>query len=107
MHGSSSGDGGKSTDPADILIPDGKLVGENVRGAKPGVQTVPPEQLTDIINQLKGGGAKLDPSSRYPGDWYNLPNGQGGFGILDSRDNGRSLDINIPGVRDVTKIHQR
>jgi RHS repeat-associated protein len=105
--GKNSGEGGKSTNPADILSPDGKPVGENVRGAKPGVQTVPPEQLTDIIDQLKGGGAQLDPNSRYPGDWYNLPNGQGGFGIRDSKDNGRSLDVNIPGVPDVTKIHQR
>ncbi len=38
---------------------------------------------------------------------YNLPGDQGGFGVRDSRDNGRTVDVNIPGVPDVTKIHER
>ena len=45
--------------------------------------------------------------AKSPGDWYELPNGQGGFGVRDSRNNGRTVDVNIPGVPDVTKIHQK
>jgi hypothetical protein len=93
--------------PADIVAPGGVPVGENIVGAKPGVQTVPPENLTDIIDRLKGAGAVRDPNSRYPGEWYNLPEGQGGFGVRNSKDNGRTVDVNIPVVPDITKIHER
>jgi hypothetical protein len=98
---------GTNNAPADILTPDGKPVGEVTGGATDDVRTVSPDKLDDIADRLKGTGAKLNPDKKYPGEWYDLPDGKGGFGIRDSRNNGKSIDINIPGVPDVTKIHQR
>ena len=102
-----TGGDAKPTNPSDILAPNGVPVGENVGGAKPGVQTVPTDKLTEIIDKLKGSGATLEPERNYPGDWYSLPNGQGGFGVRDSKANGRTLDVNIPSVPDVTKVHEQ
>ncbi len=65
-----------------------------------------PGSLVHFVEEFYGNGYEQE-LIKYPGDWYNLPNGQGGFGIRYSKDNGRSLDLNIPGVPDVTKIHQR
>ena len=98
---------GTSNSPIDILTPDGKPVGEVAGGTTDDVRTVSPDELDKIADRLKGTGAKLNPDKKYPGDWYDLSDGKGGFGIRDSRNNGKSIDINIPGVPDVTKIHQR
>jgi hypothetical protein len=68
---------------------------------------VKPDQLDGIIDGLKGLGAKLGSKGGYPGDWFDLPDGKGGFGIRDSKGNGRTVDVNIPGVPDVTKVHQK
>jgi hypothetical protein len=90
-----------------VLTPNGQPVGQVEGSATPDVRTVHPGHLDGIIDDLKGLGAKPGSRAKYPGDWYELPNGQGGFGVRDSRNNGRTVDVNIPGVPDVTKIHQK
>src|SRR5262249_23604063 len=97
----------KPKSPADILAPNGQPVGHVEGSATPDVRTVTPGQLDGIINGLKELGATPGSRGRYPGDWYDLPNGQGGFGVRDSKSNGRTVDVNIPGVPDVTKVHQK
>lgn len=93
--------------PGDVLAPNGQPIGHVEGGATPDIRTVSPGQLDGIINGLKGLGAKQGSKANYPGDWYDLPDGQGGFGVRDSKSAGRTLDVNIPGVPDVTKLHQK
>lgn len=93
--------------PGDVLAPNGQPVGHVEGGATPDVRTVTPGQMDGIIDGLKGLGAKPGSRPNYPGDWYDLPNNQGGFGVRDSRQSGRTVDVNIPGVPDVTKVHQK
>ncbi len=96
-----------SSGPAGILTPNGLPVGHVDGGATPDVRTVTPGQMDGIIDDLKGLGATPGSRGNYPGEWYNLPNNQGGFGVRDSRNSGRTVDVNIPGLPDVTKIHQK
>ena len=102
---SSSANAPKS--PGDLLAPNGQPVGHVEGSATPDVRTVTPGQMDGIIDGLKGLGATPGSRGNYPGDWFNLPNNQGGFGVRDSKGNGRTVDVNIPGVPDVTKIHQK
>ena len=97
----------KPKTPADVLVPNGQPVGQKEGSAGPGVRTVTPGQLDGVIDGLKGLGATPGSRGSYPGDWYDLPNNQGGFGVRDSRGSGRTVDVNVPGVPDVTKIHQK
>ena len=97
----------KPKTPGDVLAPNGQPVGQKEGSAGPGVRTVTPGQLDGIVDGLKGLGATPGSRGNYPGDWYDLPNNQGGFGVRDSRGSGRTVDVNIPGVPDVTKIHQK
>ncbi|WP_431286656.1 hypothetical protein [Roseateles chitinivorans] len=90
-----------------MLTPNGEPVGHVEGSATPDVRTVSPTELDGIVNDLKGLGAKQGSRGKYPGDWYELPNGQGGFGLRNSKNNGRTIDVNIPGVPEVTKIHQK
>lgn len=87
----------KPTAPGDVLALNGQPVGEKAGGAGPGVRTVTPGQLDGIIDELKGLGALPGSKGNYSGDWYDLPNNQGGFGIRDSRGSGRTVDVNIHG----------
>jgi hypothetical protein len=104
---SSPSGGSKPGSPADVLMPDGRPVGEVRGSASPDIRTVAPGQLDGIIEGLKGLGAKPESKSNYPGDWYQLPDDKGGFGIRNSRNSGRTLDLDIPGVPDISKIHQK
>jgi RHS repeat-associated protein len=92
---------------AEVLTPDGEPVGNVQGGATPDVRTVKPGELDEVIDGLKGLGAKPASKPNYPGDWFDLPNNQGGFGIRDSKGSGRTVDVKIPDVPDVTKIHQK
>lgn len=94
--------------PGDVLSPGGRPVGDVEKGATPDIRTVNPKKLDGIIDALKGLGAKPDPGkTRYPGEWYSLPGNQGGFGVRESTKGGRTLDVDIPSVPDVSKIHQK
>lgn len=90
-----------------MLAPNGNPVGHVEGNATPDVRTVTPGQLNGIIDGLKGLGAVPGSRDNYPGEWYDLPNDQGGFGIWDGRNSGLTVDVNIPGIPDVTKVHQK
>ena len=97
----------KPQSPAEVLSPGGQPVGNVEGGATPDVRTVKPGEMDAVIDGLKGLGARPGAKPNYPGDWFDLPNNQGGFGIRDSKSSGRTVDVKIPDVPDVTKIHQK
>ena len=89
----------------DILRPDGKAVG--AKGTSSGIRTVSSSELDDIEKYLMNlGSEKMPKDLSYPnGTWYKLPNGQGRFGIRNSKDFGKTIDINVPSIPSVKKIH--
>ncbi|VFR51963.1 hemagglutinin-like secreted protein [plant metagenome] len=91
----------------EILKPGGNLVGDVNQGATSEVRTVSPGEFWNIERDLLSLGAKLDSSKKYPGSWYELQNGMGGFGVRISEASGRTLDLNIPGYDRGLKIHQK
>jgi hypothetical protein len=94
---------GGAPEPDEILRPDGKPIGRS--GESPGIREVSTrEELKDLFEQLRIHGTPT--SSRYPGTGFDLPGG-GFIGLRESRQHGPTLDINIPGLRDVRKIHVR
>ncbi|MDN8618329.1 hypothetical protein [Variovorax ginsengisoli] len=109
MYNSGVGSGGVNNpqSAADVLTPGGQPIGQVQGSATPDIRTVTPGQLDSIIDGLKGLGATQVDRPRYRGDWYELPSNQGGFGVRTSNNNGRTLDVNIPSVPDVTKVHQK
>jgi hypothetical protein len=98
---------GAPTTAGEVLAPNGQPVGTVEGSAIPDVRTVTPGQMDGITDGLKRLGATPSSRPRYPGDWYDLPNNQGGFGVRNSPKNGRTVDVNIPGVSDVTKVREK
>jgi hypothetical protein len=69
----------------------------------PGIREVSSQkELDDLFEELRVHGTPT--GSRYPGSGYDLTGG-GFIGRRQSKKFGPTLDINIPGVEDVTKIH--
>jgi hypothetical protein len=59
----------------------------------------------DIFFRLAGDGTDVTPDD-YDGISVELPNGQGRVGIRPESDSGDpAVDVNIPSVPDVSKIH--
>ncbi|HCL4135299.1 TPA: hypothetical protein N2C61_006464 [Pseudomonas aeruginosa] len=97
-----------SFDPAEILAPHGKPIGESYGRSSPGIRTVSPREMDELIDKLKGMGAVLNPSKEgYRGKWFDLPDGKGSFGIRISEDNGKTIDVEALGVSGMRKIHQK
>jgi len=71
----------------------------------PGIREVSSQkELDELFEQIRAHGTPTQ--SRYPGTGYDLPGG-GFVGRRESKRFGPTLDINIPAVRDVRKIHVR
>lgn len=90
---------------AEIFTPNGIPVGSRLGSAKPSIRTVSEEQFNNILNNLFNSGAKRVRKDRYDGEWYQLPGEHGEFGIRQSTGSGRTMDINIPSIPQITKIH--
>jgi hypothetical protein len=89
----------------EILMPGGKLVGYVAKGAKDTIKTVTKSELEIIESNLMTGARELTPPPTYKGQWYELPNGQGNFGIRNSTTNGKTIDLNIPSIPNINRIH--
>jgi hypothetical protein len=94
---------GGAPKPDEILRPGGAPIGRP--GTSPGIREVSTrEELDDLFEQLRIHGSPT--SSKYPGTGIDLEGG-GFLGLRQSGRHGPTLDVNIPGVRDVRKIHVR
>ena len=91
--------------PRDILMPGGRPIGQP--GTSPGVRELPggTQGAQDLFGQLTQGGTATN-NPRYPGTQVALPNNGGTIGIRPVSGSGdTAIDVNIPGLTDVTKIH--
>jgi hypothetical protein len=88
-----------------ILEPNGSAVGIQWRGAGDEIRTVSPGKWDEMLSALKDLGATSKDKAGYKGEWFELPQGAGEFGVRDSDRSGPTLDLNIPGSK-IEKIHQ-
>jgi len=93
-----------------LLKPGGKLIGKQA-GRRPDIRTLSPEGAKQLIEGLKKLGAKVVPRKGYPGTWYELPYGIGGFGIRNSVSNASkakgsssAIDFSISGLEWLSNI---
>jgi len=95
------------TSPVDILMPGGQAVGYNAKGASSEIRTVTTSELDDIASQLMSGATQISNPGYEAngGTWYSLPNGGGNFGIRTSNSSGKTIDLKIPSIPDIGKIH--
>lgn len=92
--------------PADVLKPNGVLIGRPGTGSSTAdIREVPGglPKAEEIYARLhQGGGVIPDPD--YPGERREVPSG-GQVGIRPGAAGSPAVDINIPSVPEVTKIH--
>lgn len=90
-----------SQKPDELVRPRGKPIG--TPGTSPGIRRVSSQkELDELFEQLRAHGT---PTSRnYPGTGYDLPGG-GFVGRRQSHRFGPTLDVDVPGVHDVRKVH--
>ncbi|MEO9180359.1 MAG: RHS repeat-associated core domain-containing protein, partial [Acidimicrobiales bacterium] len=89
-----------ATSAMDILKPGGSLIGK--QGESEGVRTLGSDEMDSTFSKLSNLGEQT--SSKYPGKGYDLPNGDF-VGMRMSEQFGRTLDVNIKSVEEVTKFH--
>ena len=90
--------------PEDVLIPNGVPIGTPSLGGDPSIRNVPggPSAARQIFDQLSQGGTRYH--GDYPGAGAALPNG--GFVGIRGADTGHpTIDVNIPGIFQVSKLH--
>jgi hypothetical protein len=90
--------------PEDLLMPNGVPIGTPSPGGDITIRNVSggPQAARDIYDQLSQGGTRYH--GTYPGTAVELPNG-GFIGIRDADTNNPTIDVNIPDVTRVSKIH--
>jgi hypothetical protein len=89
--------------PPTRLRPGGNAIGR--AGASPGIRELDTaDELDEVFEVLRVHGSPT--TSRYPGAGFDLPGG-GFVGRRESKRFGPTLDINIPGIDDIRKIHVR
>jgi hypothetical protein len=96
--------GGAPGSAADeVLRPGGNAIGR--AGASPGIRELDTaDELDEVFEVFRVHGSPT--TSRYPGTGFDLPGG-GFVGRRESKRFGPTLDINIPGIDDIRKIHVR
>ncbi|GAA5484840.1 hypothetical protein Hsar01_04090 [Haloferula sargassicola] len=87
-----------------MLRPSGKLIGDVVGRASPKIRTISREALSRIQQKLLNGAKVAETYAHGTGQWYDLPAG-GRVGVRISKNNGVTLDLNIPGFGDLKKLH--
>jgi hypothetical protein len=93
--------------PEDILMPGGEPIGTPSPGGDDTIRDVPGGMPTaeDIFFRLAGEGTDVTPDD-YDGISAELPDGQGRVGIRPESGSGDpAVDVKIPSVPDVRKIH--
>ena len=93
----------------EILLPAGKEVGVEEKGAGPGIRTVTPTEFNSIKQQLLDGASQLPPQAGYDGKWYKRQDGTI-FGIRNSSGSGETIDIrssNNPVLAPGYKVHHK
>jgi hypothetical protein len=90
--------------PEDILTPNGVPIGTPSTGGDPTIRNVPggPDAAGQIFDQLSQGGSRHH--GDYPGTAVALPNG-GFVGIRGADTDSPTIDVNIPGILQVSKLH--
>jgi hypothetical protein len=88
----------------DILMPGGSPIGTSSLGGDETIREVPGGQVMarGIYGQLATGGTPYP--GRYPGTAVEFPDG-GFVGIRDADTDNPTIDINLPGIPEVTKLH--
>jgi hypothetical protein len=88
----------------DILVPAGGPIGTPSLGGDETIRDVPGGQVAalEIYNQLASGGTPY--RGRYPGTAVEFPDG-GFVGIRGADTDNPIIDINLPGIPEVTKLH--
>jgi hypothetical protein len=90
--------------PQDILTPGGSLIGTPSPGGDETIRNVPGGQQSarEMFDRLSSGGVSY--RGAYPGTAVEFPDG-GFVGIRDADTEHPTIDVNLPGVPDVTKLH--
>jgi hypothetical protein len=90
--------------PQDLLLPGGEPIGTPSQGGDETVRNVlgGPEAAQQIYDQLSQGG--IPHNGNYPGTAVELPGG-GFVGIRNMDSSNPTIDVNIPGVPRVRKLH--
>jgi hypothetical protein len=90
--------------PEDVLLPGGEPIGTPSQGGDESIRNVPggPTAAREIFEQLAQGGAPY--RGGYPGTAVELPNG-GFVGIRNADGDNPTIDVNIPGIPRVSKLH--
>ena len=90
--------------PEDVLIPNGVPIGAPSLGGDTSIRNVPggPSAARQIFDQLSQGGTRY--YGDYPGAAVELPNG-GFVGIRGTDTDHPTIDVNIPGISQVSKLH--
>ena len=89
-----------ATSAVDILKPGGNIIGEE--GESEGVRTLSSSEMDNVFSRLADLGEPT--AAKYPGVGYDLPD-DGFAGIRTSDQYGKTLDVNVKGVEEVTKFH--
>ena len=90
--------------PEDILTPGGTPIGTPGLGGDETVRNVPggPQAAQQIYDQLAQGGSPYH--GDYPGMAVELPDG-GFIGIRNADTGNPTIDVNIPSISRVSKLH--
>ena len=102
--------GRRPLDPADIVAPDGKPVGERWRpgrGSPPDyVRTVSKSAFESLRAQSRALGYSRNPMSKYYGEWYERSDGIG-FGFRTDKRGLPTIDIGSPSLEKGYRLHQK
>ena len=90
--------------PEDVLIPNGVPIGTASPGGDSTIRDVlgGPGAARHVYDQLSLGGTPY--RGDYPGTAVQLPNG-GFVGIRGADSDNPTIDVNIPGISQVSKLH--
>jgi hypothetical protein len=91
------------------IKPGGKIIGKQL-GNNPKIRTITTSDANQVIQKLIKSGAQKVENPRYPGTWYQFPNGKG-FGVritnsVASLEHGTKncIDLKNLGVHDIEKL---
>ncbi len=89
-----------------LLKPGSEFIGNVEKGATPNIRTISAKEFTTLKDQLLKGATKIGKYASGKGTWYKLKSG-GRVGVRSSKNNGTTLDIDIPGLPKGFKVHQQ